>query len=50
MRLITLHKYHGLGKIYWDASTPSKGPFNTRVSNQKLRNEGFELVHPEIVF
>ena len=45
-----LHKYHGLGKIYWDASTPSKGPFNTRVSNQKLRNEGFELVHPEIVF
>ena len=45
-----LHKYQGLGKIYWDASTNSTRPFNARVSNQKLRNEGFELVHPEIVF
>ena len=45
-----LHKYQGLGKIYWDASTPSTRPFNARVSNQKLRDEGFELVHPEIVF
>ncbi len=43
-----LHKYQGLGKIYWDTSTPSTRPFNARVSNQKLRDEGFELVHPEI--
>ena len=45
-----LQKYQGLGQIYWDASTYSIRPFNARVSNQKLRNEGFELVHPEIVF
>ena len=45
-----LHKYQGLGQIYWDDSTFSTRPFNARVSNQKLRNEGFELVHPEIVF
>ncbi|MEB3342386.1 SDR family oxidoreductase [Okeania sp.] len=43
-----LHKYQGLEKIYWDPSTSSTRPFNARVSNQKLRNEGFKLIHPEI--
>jgi len=48
--LDSLHKSQGLGKVYWDASTSSKRAYNSRVSNQKLRNEGFELVHPEIMF
>jgi len=43
-----LHKYQGLGKIYWDPSASSARPFNARVSNQKLRNEGFKLIYPEI--
>ncbi len=45
-----LHKYQGLAKISWDASASSMRPFNAKVSNQKLRDEGFELVHPEIQF
>lgn len=45
-----LEKYQGLGKIFWDASVSSTRPFNARVSNQKLRDEGFVFIHPEIVF
>ncbi|MGB3513506.1 MAG: SDR family oxidoreductase [Microcoleaceae cyanobacterium] len=45
-----LHKYQGLAKVSWDGSASSMRPFNARVSNRKLRDEGFELVHPEIMF
>ncbi|MGK7923246.1 MAG: SDR family oxidoreductase [Trichodesmium sp.] len=45
-----LQKYQGLGEIFWDASVSSTRPFNARVSNKKLRDEGFEFVHPEIRF
>ncbi|GGA08159.1 SDR family oxidoreductase [Okeania sp. KiyG1] len=45
-----LHKYQGLEKVSWDGSPSSMRPFNARVSNKKLRDEGFELVHPTIVF
>ncbi|NEP08357.1 MAG: NAD-dependent epimerase/dehydratase family protein, partial [Okeania sp. SIO4D6] len=48
--LDSLHKYQGLEKVSWDGSPSSMRPFNARVSNKKLRDEGFELVHPEIVF
>ncbi|NEN88514.1 MAG: SDR family oxidoreductase [Okeania sp. SIO3H1] len=48
--LDSLHKYQGLEKVSWDGSTSSMRPFNARVSNKKLRDEGFELVHPKIVF
>lgn len=44
-----LHQRQGLAKVFWDASTSSMRPFNAKVSNRKLRDEGFELVHPEIV-
>ncbi|NES65738.1 MAG: SDR family oxidoreductase [Okeania sp. SIO2D1] len=45
-----LHQYQGLEKVSWDGSPSSMRPFNARVSNKKLRDEGFELVHPTIVF
>ncbi|NEO51733.1 MAG: SDR family oxidoreductase [Okeania sp. SIO3B5] len=48
--LDSLHKYQGLEKVSWDGSPSSMRPFNARVSNKKLKDEGFELVHPEIVF
>lgn len=48
--LDSLHKYQGLEKVYWDASASSMRSFNVRVSNKKLKDESFELVHPEIVF
>ncbi|MDY7007285.1 MAG: SDR family oxidoreductase [Cyanobacteriota bacterium] len=48
--LDSLHKYQGLEKVSWDGSPSSMRPFNVRVSNKKLRDEGFELVHPKIVF
>lgn len=48
--LDALHKYQELAKVSWDGSASSMRPFNARVSNRKLRDEGFKLVHPEIMF
>ncbi|MGF1498365.1 MAG: SDR family oxidoreductase [Elainellaceae cyanobacterium] len=37
-----------LPPVTWDASQPSQRPYNARVSNQKLRDAGYEFVHPTI--
>ncbi len=34
--------------VAWDASQASRRPYNARVSNQKLRNAGYEFIYPEI--
>jgi len=39
---------HQLPPVEWDASQPSRRPYNARVSNQKLRNAGYEFKYPEI--
>ena len=45
-----LFEKHGLPKISWDASLPSVRSYNARLSNRKIKAEGFELIYPEIKF
>jgi nucleoside-diphosphate-sugar epimerase len=45
-----LFKAHNLSPITWDSSQASVRPYNTKLSNQKLKNAGFELIHPQIIF
>ena len=45
-----LFQTHNLEPINWDSSKPSARPYNMKLSNQKLKNSGFELVHPNIEF
>lgn len=42
-----LHKIYGLAPVTWDSSASSPRPYNARLSNQKIRLEGFEFIHPE---
>ena len=39
---------HNLPLATWDGSHPSDRSYNARVSNQKLRDAGYELIYPEI--
>ncbi len=39
---------HNLPLATWDSSQPSDRSYNTRVSNQKLRDAGYEFIYPEI--
>lgn len=38
---------HGLAKVSWDRSAPSTRSYNARVSNKKIREAGYQLIHPE---
>jgi nucleoside-diphosphate-sugar epimerase len=41
---------HNLPPISWDASLPSNRPYNAWVSNQKIKDAGYQLIHPTIIF
>ena len=45
-----LFKAHNLPPVTWDSSQPSTRASNIKLDNQKLKNAGFELVHPQIEF
>lgn len=45
-----LFKTHNLPEINWDSSKPSSRPYNMKLSNQKLKNSGFEFAYPYIDF
>jgi nucleoside-diphosphate-sugar epimerase len=40
---------HGLPNVTWDASQSSTRPYNARVSNQKLREAGYQFLYPQIL-
>jgi nucleoside-diphosphate-sugar epimerase len=40
---------HELLPVSWDISKPSLSPYNTRLSNQKLKDLGFRVIHPETI-
>jgi len=42
-----LCKQHGLAQISWDPSLPSTRSYNARVSNQKIKDAGYQLIQPE---
>lgn len=39
---------HNLPPVAWDASLPSARSYNAKVSNQKLRDMGYQFIHSEI--
>jgi nucleoside-diphosphate-sugar epimerase len=45
-----LFEKHNLPSITWDTNQTSIRPYNTRLSNQKLSDAGFQLLYPQIVF
>ena len=45
-----LFETHNLAKVSWDTSVSSTRPYNTRVSNQKIKVAGYQFIHPEIIF
>lgn len=40
---------HGLPPVTWDATQSSNRPYNARVSNQKLRQAGYQFRYPDVV-
>lgn len=43
-------KQHQLPHVIWDASVKSDRPYNARVSNQKIKEAGYQLIHPQMSF
>lgn len=41
---------HNLPPITWDATKESSRPYNTRLSNQKIKDAGMQFIYPQIVF
>jgi nucleoside-diphosphate-sugar epimerase len=48
--LDTLFAKHNLSTVQWDASQKSNRPYNATVSNQKIKNAGYKLIHPQMIF
>ncbi|MBW4687501.1 MAG: SDR family oxidoreductase [Komarekiella atlantica HA4396-MV6] len=48
--LDTLFDKHNLPKVIWDASVKSDRPYNVWVSNQKIKDAGYQFIHPQIIF
>ncbi|MBD2038080.1 NAD-dependent epimerase/dehydratase family protein [Leptolyngbya sp. FACHB-321] len=40
---------HGLPNVTWNVSQSSTRPYNARVSNQKLREAGYQFLYPQIL-
>ena len=45
-----LFKAHNLPAVTWDNSQTATRSYNIRLSNQKIKDAGFELAHPQIEF
>jgi nucleoside-diphosphate-sugar epimerase len=48
--LDNLFEKHNLPKVIWDTSIKSTRPYNAWVSNEKLKEAGYQLIHPQITF
>ncbi|MBE9037521.1 SDR family oxidoreductase [aff. Roholtiella sp. LEGE 12411] len=48
--LDTLFDKHNLPKVIWDASVKSNRPYNVWVSNQKIKDAGYQFIHPQMIF
>ena len=45
-----LFEKHNLPKVKWDTSIKSTRPYNALVSNEKLQEAGYQLIHPQMIF
>ncbi|MEA5621044.1 NAD-dependent epimerase/dehydratase family protein [Cronbergia sp. UHCC 0137] len=41
---------HNLPNVNWDVANKSNRLYNTWVSNQKLKDAGYQFIHPQIIF
>ncbi len=41
---------HNLPPVFWDATQQSTRAYNSFVSNQKLKDAGYKLIHPQMIF
>lgn len=41
---------HNLPNVTWDSSQKSNRPYNAFVSNQKIKDAGYKLIHPQMIF
>lgn len=48
--LSQLYQTHNLSPVEWDASQKSSRPYNAKVSNQKIKKAGYQLLHPQMEF
>ncbi|QLE43771.1 SDR family oxidoreductase [Nostoc sp. C052] len=48
--LDSLFEKHNLPKVKWDTSVKSIRPYNAWVSNEKLKEAGYKLIHPQMIF
>ena len=48
--LHSLSEKHNSPYVIWDAAHKSVRPYNARVSNQKIKNAGYQLIHPQMIF
>ncbi len=42
-------EHHNLPKVIWDESADEVKPYNSRVSNHKIKTAGYKFIHPEII-
>ncbi|MBW4646367.1 MAG: SDR family oxidoreductase [Goleter apudmare HA4340-LM2] len=45
-----LLQIHNLAPVIWDASLKNNRLYNSWVSNQKIKNAGYQFIHPQIIF
>jgi nucleoside-diphosphate-sugar epimerase len=48
--LDTLFAKHHLPQVTWDNTVKSNRPYNAKVSNQKIKAAGYQLIHPQLMF
>jgi nucleoside-diphosphate-sugar epimerase len=48
--LDSLFEKHNLPKVIWDTSVKSIRPYNAWVSNEKIKEAGYQLIHSQILF
>lgn len=47
--LNSLCEQHRLPKVVWDSSSKSTRPYNAWVSNQKIKDAGYQLIHAQMI-
>ena len=40
---------HNLPNVIWDSTQKSTRPYNAKVSNQKIKDAGYKLIHPQMI-
>ncbi|MHC5851787.1 SDR family oxidoreductase [Nostoc sp.] len=48
--LDSLFEKHNLPKVKWDTSIKRTRSYNAWVSNEKLKEAGYQLIHPQMIF